>query len=415
MTTKLTLRTTSVLILITLFCFAGCAKRQAPIQEPTAPAEPVVTQPEGERFIRLSDREACEVVRSITLSQQYINSWTDLTPAIKRSAYYVSKKPQDKLALDRYGLQVSWGTLRTSLQQMAELLPRLDANPELLAQHFTFYRLDSDPQFTGYYEPALEASLTRKAGYSYPIYGVPNDLLQLDLGQFHPRWQGQRTYYRMQDGKAVPYYDRKAIDVNGALATRNLEIAWAKNPLDIFFLQIQGSGRLLLEDGTTKHILYAGKNGQRYVSLGKVMRDKGLLPKDGISMQAIRKYFDNNPKQTFDLLSSNPSYVFFRLSDSGPYGSIGQPLTPRVSFATDPSYLPLGGMMLFSVALPQKDAEGKFQYGDEITGFGLAQDTGGAIKAHHVDFFSGYGKNATWVAGHMNKTGAMWLLLPKKL
>ena len=417
MTQKKIINILSALIIIGTIFVAGCGKRPTSTQ----PEKPVVEKPaeteqpeENARFVKVSESEARNIARSITIEKQGMKSWTEYATAIDRSATYVSKKPQEKLALNRYGVQVKWKTLAKSLQCMKALLPKLDANPELLAKHFTFYRLDSDPLFTSYYEPALQASLTRKAGYSYPIYGLPDDLQSLKLSQFHPRWKGQRTYYRIKDGKAVPYYDRKEIDVKGALKSRNLEIAWAKDPLDIFFLQIQGSGRLLLEDGTTTHVLYAGKNGRQYVSLGRVMRNKGLLPKDGISMQAIRSYFDQNPEKTYDLLSTNPSYVFFRLSDTGPYGSIAQVLTPRVSLATDPAYLPLGGLLVFNVAMPEKDAEGKFQYGEELTGLGLAQDTGGAIKKHHIDFFSGYGKEATWIAGHMSKNGGAWLLLPKE-
>lgn len=412
MTVRNITRTLSALLIISTLFFAGCSQSPPPIEK-TEPVDPVKEQPEGSRFIKLTDAEARTVSQTLTIGKQGMQSWMDFAPALERSAYYVSKKPQCNLALNKYGLKVSWKTLATSIERLQMLLPKLDKNPELLAQHFTFYRIDADPLFTGYYEPALLASLTRKPGYAYPLYGKPSDLLTLNLGEIHPRWKGQRAQYRIDSGKAVPYFDRKAIDMKGALESRNLEIAWAKDPLDIFFLQIQGSGRLILEDGSTKHILYAGKNGRPYVSLGRVMRDKGLLPKDGISMQAIRKYFEENPEDTYKLLATNPSYVFFRLADSGPYGSMGQPLTPRVSLATDPSFIPLGSMFLFDVPMPEKDEKGAFRYGDNLKGLGLAQDTGGAIKKHHLDFFSGYGEEATWIAGHMNTKGAVWLLLPK--
>lgn len=412
MTVRHIARILATLLAFTTLFFAGCSQPPKPVVQENIPS-PVEEQPEGERFIQLSDSEARTVSQSLAISKQGMRSWMNFAPALDRSIAYVAKKPQQKLALDQYGLQVSWKTMAVSLQRMRALLPKLDAHPELLAENFTFFRLDSDPQFTGYYEPALKASLEKKAGYAYPLYSKPADLFMLNLEDIHPRWKGQRAYYRIENGRAVPYYDRKAIDMKGVLHAQQLEIAWAKDPLDIFFLQIQGSGRLILPDGSTKHILYAGKNGRQYVSLGRVMCRKGLLPKDGISMQAIRKYFTENPEDTYKLLATNPSYVFFRLSDSGPYGSMGQPLTPRVSLATDPSYLPLGSMLLFDVPMPEKSAAGTFQYGENLAGFGLAQDTGGAIKEHHLDFFSGYGEEATWIAGHMNTNGAVWLLLPK--
>lgn len=370
-------------------------------------------RPPVEGFEPLTERKAEVVAKAITLNKQGISSWSELTPGIERSLAFVSRKKAGDAALHQYGLTVTWGELRASLLLMRNLLPKLDANPELLAEHFQFLRLAPGPKFTSYFEPAIEASLTPTAEYAYPIYALPDDLRTLRLGQFHPRWKGQRLTYRVEDNRITPYFDRKEIDTNGALKNKQLEIAWAKDPIDIFFLQIQGSGRLILEDGTEKHILYAGKNGRRYVSLGRVMKERGLLEPHNISMQSIRKWLDRNPHKTRELLDTNPSYVFFRLSNTGPFGSINQPLTARVSLATDPNYLPSGGLLAFSVPMPEKDENGVFRVGETLTGFGLAQDKGGAIKKHRIDFFSGYGEEAAWIAGHLNSPGEAYLLLPR--
>ncbi|KAF1075785.1 MltA domain-containing protein [Halodesulfovibrio sp. MK-HDV] len=150
-------RILSALLIISTIFFAGCS--QSP--PPTESVDPVIEQPEGERFIKLSDSEADTVIQTLTIGKQGMQSWMDFAPALERSALYVSKKPQSKLALNKYGLKVTWKTLAAAIKRMQLLLPKLDANPELLAKNFTFYRLDADPQFTGYYEPALQASLTK--------------------------------------------------------------------------------------------------------------------------------------------------------------------------------------------------------------------------------------------------------------
>jgi membrane-bound lytic murein transglycosylase A len=224
----------------------------------------------------------------------------------------------------------------------------------------------------------------------------------------------------VENGEVVPYHDRETIDSGGALEGKGLEIAWVQDPADIFFLQVQGSGRLIMPDGTEKHVLYAGKNGREYVSLGRVMKERGLLPADGISMQSIRAYLAAHPEKERELLNTNPSYVFFRLSDDGPYGSINQVLTPWVSLATDRATLPLGSAMLFSVPRPlpatvqQHGTDGRAYAEQPFTGIGLAQDTGGAIKEHRIDLFSGSGELAEFVAGHLAARGSVYLLLPRQ-
>ncbi len=402
----------SLVVCLCCLLFTACAKPPVSVTQPGSPVQEAPAQPET-TFSPLSLPEAEAVARLMDISRQGLSSWQELAPGIERSLAYVSRKPATATVLRREGLNVTWGELRASLLLMRDLLPRLDADPTLLATHFQFLQLAQDPVFTGYYEPAIEASTKPSSVYAYPLYAVPDDLKTLDLSAFHPRFTGQKIYYRLQGNAVLPYHDREAIDSEKALASRGLEIAWAKNPIDIFFLQIQGSGRLILPDNRECHVLYAGKNGREYVSLGRVMRNKGLLPADGISMQSIRDYLERHPYAMQSLLNSNPSYVFFRLSDSGPYGAINQILTPRVSLATDPALLPLGGVLAFTVPLPAKNAEGGFTPGTPFTGIGLAQDTGGAIKGHRLDFFSGYGDDATWIAGHMNTPGSVWLLLPR--
>jgi len=364
-------------------------------------------------YTPVSESKADAIARQIDISKQGLTSWNDLAPALESSLAYVNRKPGDGVALKRDILTITWGELRAGLLLMRNLLPQLDQDPSLLGKHFRFVQISKDPKFTSYYEPAIEANLTPSSVYAYPIYSVPGDLQSVDLTPFHPRFKGERLYYRLENGKVVPYFHRADIDSDKKLSNKGLEIAWAKDPVDIFFLQVQGSGRLILPDGHEMHVLYAGKNGHQYVSLGRVMKEAGLLGPDNISMQSIREYLDRNPQKMQELLNTNPSYVFFRLSDKGPFGAMNQPLTARVSLATDPLLLPLGSLMTFTIPLPDKGPAGEFRQGTPFTGIGLAQDTGGAIKGHRLDFFSGYGEEATWVAGHMNTPGSVWIMLPR--
>ncbi|UZP68856.1 murein transglycosylase A [Desulfovibrio mangrovi] len=389
--------TFSRLACLALVCImlAACAKR------PTTEYTP------------LSESKGNSIAKQIDITKQGLTSWNDLAPALDNSIAFVSKKPASGIALQRDILTVTWGELRAGLLLMRNLLPQLDADPTLLGRHFRFIQITQDPKFTSYYEPAIEADLSPSSVYAYPIYAQPDDLQSVNLTQFHPRFKGQTLYYRIENGKVVPYFHREDIDSDKKLANKGLEIAWAKDPVDIFFLQVQGSGRLILPDGQEKHVLYAGKNGHQYVSLGRVMKEAGLLDPDNVSMQSIRDYLNKNPHKMQELLNTNPSYVFFRLADKGPIGAINQALTARVSLATDPQLLPLGGLLAFTVPLPEKGPEGAFRQGSPFTGIGLAQDTGGAIKGHRLDFFSGYGDEATWVAGHMNTPGSVWLMLPR--
>jgi len=254
---------------------------------------------------------------------------------------------------------------------------------------------------TGYYEPRIHASRTRMPGYEIPIYRVPGDLIDLDLGMFAPDLAGRHVRGRALDGQLVPYYDRGDIE-DGVLVARGLEIAWAADPVDLFFMQIQGSGELLLPDDSTMRIGYAGQNGRDYVAIGGLLRQRGLIS-GPISMQAIREWLHTNPDQGRALMREDKSYVFFKeLTGPGPLGALGRPLTPRTSAAADPRFIPLGAPFVLTGDRP------------EANGLWIAQDTGGAIKgANRIDTFWGDGDEAAAIAGGMSAQGQAWLLLPK--
>ena len=260
---------------------------------------------------------------------------------------------------------------------------------------------------TGYYEPEIAGVRTRQPGFDVPVYALPSDLVRAKEGDAAPTDKGTQPLGRYgADGKFVPYFDRAAIDA-GALAGRGLEIAWVADPVELFFLQIQGSGRLRAPDGTIIRIGYAGQNGRPYTGIGSVMRSRGLLGTGpgqySGSMQGIMQYIREQPEAGQALMRENQSYVFFKESGSdGPYGALGVAVRGGDSVAVDPAFVPLGAPVFLTLDR------------SEANGLWIAQDTGGAIKgANRFDSFWGAGEQARATAGGMSGRGDALLLLPK--
>lgn len=257
--------------------------------------------------------------------------------------------------------------------------------------------------FTGYYAPELPASRTRGGAYQTPIYGVPRDLLQADLGAFKPEWRGQKLTGRVEGKHFVPYPPRAAIT---AAALDAPVLAWAYDPVDVFFLQVQGSGRLRFPDDTVADIGYAGQNGRPYVAIGKVLKDQGAFPHGMVTMQAIRAWLAAHPQERDATLNQNPSYVFFKPTAAAT-GAQGVALTPERSLAVDKRFIPLGAPVWLDAAHPA---------GGRLQRLLVAQDTGGAISgAVRGDVYWGYGDRAAALAGIMQSRGAYFLLLPRGL
>lgn len=254
---------------------------------------------------------------------------------------------------------------------------------------------------TGYYEPEIAGSRTQQPGYAVPIYRRPNDLIDVDLGQFSDELKGKSIRGKVSGTKFVPYDERAAI-VDGSLAGRGLEMAWAADEVEFFFLQIQGSGRLKLPDGGIMRIGYDSQNGRGYTGIGKLMKERGLIT-DG-SMQGIARYLRDNPEEGRKIMNENKSFVFFKeLTGNAPNGAMGYPVIGGVSVAADPKFIPLGAPVWLSMDRA------------EPNGLWIAQDTGGAIKgANRVDTFWGAGERAVAIAGGMSARGSALLFLPKE-
>lgn len=259
---------------------------------------------------------------------------------------------------------------------------------------------------TGYYQPVIEGSLKPDPSYPHPLYGLPTDLVTVDLKLFHSEPSG-RLVGRVREGRLVPYYDRAAI-VGGALAGRGLEILWTKSPLDVFFLQIQGSGRVVLEDGKTLLVGYAGGNGHAYTSIGKILIAEGYLSKNKVTMFSIRDWLESNPTRSEQILNQNKSYVFFHIIEGREVvGSAGAPLTAMRSLAVDSDNIPLGYPLWVETELPNHIPFNRLL---------VAQDTGSAIKgALRGDLFFGSGKTAEWYAGHMKSDARFYVLIPVQM
>lgn len=263
---------------------------------------------------------------------------------------------------------------------------------------------------TGYYEPVLKGSRTKTTRFRYPLYAVPNDLLVVDLGDSYPQLKDMRLRGRVQGNRVLPYYNRAEIETStGAISLKGRELFWVEHPVELFFLHIQGSGRIDLPDGTQAKVGYAEQNGHPYMSIGKKLVDMGELKLEEASMQSIKLWGEKNPDRLGALLGHNPSYIFFReLPDSftTPPGSLGVPLTNEYSLAIDPRIIPLGAPVFLSTTYPNDSAP--------LNRLMLAQDTGGAIRgAVRADFFWGMGHAAGAQAGKMKQKGRLWVLFPK--
>jgi len=266
---------------------------------------------------------------------------------------------------------------------------------------------------TGYYEPLLRGSRRPSGQYQWPLYAVPGDLLTIDLGGVYPELAGKRVRGKLDGKRVVPYDTRAEIESGGR---RPPVLVWIDDPVDAFFMQVQGSGRVLLTDGPdagkTIRLAYADHNGQPYVSIGRWLADRGELPLAQASMQNIRLWARRNPQRVQEMLNANPAVVFFREEpvtdpEAGPRGAYGLPLTPRRSIAVDTAFVPLGALVYLSTTWPASDRP--------LNRLVFAQDTGAAIKgAARADFYWGFGDNAGEQAGRMKQRGQMWVLWPRQ-
>ncbi len=302
----------------------------------------------------------------------------------------------------------------TQLNSQHVRKPNLEALQGYFKEYFSVYKTTNidgteSGMITGYYEPLLKGSRTKTAKYPNPLYQAPTDLITVELDSIYPELKYKRVRGRLVGNKLVPYYNRAEIELDTS-PIKGLEFIYIDDIIDVFFLQIQGSGLVQLENGEQIHVGYADQNGQSYNSIGRILIERGELTSATASMNGIKNWARNNPSKLRDLLNSNPSYVFFRELPAGlpgPLGALGVPILGERSVAIDPKFVPLGAPVFLSTTEPNSTKP--------IKRLVVAQDTGGAIKGGvRADFFWGSGFEAGAKAGAMKQTGKIWVLLPKE-
>jgi membrane-bound lytic murein transglycosylase A len=263
---------------------------------------------------------------------------------------------------------------------------------------------------TGYYEPVLRGSPTRSETFRYPVFGVPPDMIVVDLASLYPDLRHRRLRGRIEGRRLVPYYSREEIERSDGRFDAPV-LAWVSDPVALFFLQIQGSGRIAFEDGSQLRLGYADQNGHPYRSLGRHLVEHGELRLEEASMQGIQAWATANPDKLRAALDANPSYVFFRAlpdlpAQAGPVGALGVPLQARASLAVDRRFIPLGAPVYLATTMPLSDAP--------LEQLAVALDTGGAIRGPvRADYYWGSGPEAGAMAGRMRQQGRLWLLWPR--
>lgn len=335
-----------------------------------------------------------------------------LQQAVARSIEYLERLPRDRVlpVLDR---QIAVGELLPLLAAVAETTTGGADWSAQLCDRFRLYRADlAQPLLvTGYYEPQLAASRHRSERFRYPVYRVPDDLVDVDVGQFCPDCRHRVVQGRVQNGNLVPYYSRAEIDA-GALADRGYEIAWLDDPVEAFFLHVQGSAELRFEDGVHMRISYSSSNGRPYTSLGGVLIAEGKMTRDSVSLQALKDYLRAHPDEQAALTARNQRYIFFRTVIAGPIGSVGVPLTAGRSVAADAGAYPAGGLVFLRIG--RRESRPGEAVASLVSRFALIQDAGTAVTGpSRMDVFWGTGPAAEAVAGDMRNPGELYIVLPR--
>lgn len=388
-------------VLILLLAVAGCLR--PPVTGPQDAMEPLSWKRAGEIADDLDFRNVAIAARRSLGYYQKIPAETEfILGPLRVTAVDMSASMESFLAI------IENDSLTTA-QKTA-----------LIREQFSLYRsVGSDGRgkvlVTGYYEPMISCSLTQDRVFRYPMYRRPDDIIEVDLRQFGNGFPKNRLFGRIEGKKLVPYYTREEIEKKQALANRNLEMLWCADQVEIYLLQVQGSGKVDVMGGNVVGALYDGQNGHPYRSIGRHLIDIGAIPKEQMSMQAIRQYFRDNPAAIESVLHLNPSFVFFRI-DTGPaVGSIGVPVTAGRSIATDSGLFPKGALALLRTEKPIIGEDGLIKEWIPFSRIVLNQDTGGAIKgAGRVDLFWGDGAEAETAAGYMQQPGELYFLIKKR-
>ncbi len=323
------------------------------------------------------------------------DSLAEALPALVRSCDKFAALPADR-PIGPEGLGGSAGEWAPACARIAALAPGDETSLRaVLETEFTAFLVSEDGRteglFTGYYEAELTGSRNKPAVPATPLYGVPDDLVRVDLGLFGDTFGKKKVLGRVDGRRLLPYYDREQIDGEGVLAGRGLELLWAHDPVEAFFLHVQGSGRVKLDDGSVVRVGFAGSNGLPFTGIGRLMLDEGIIPPSEASAQGIKAWLRAHPSQAEEILFRNDRYIFFRVIEGdGPIGSQGVALTPGRSLAIDPAFIPLGAPLFLETTWPGSERP--------LRRLVVAQDTGSAIKGpRRLDlYFDSHGEALQW-------------------
>lgn len=356
------------------------------------------------RYVALSSDECRAVLHDDSSSES-------LRRALARSEDYLLRLPGSRSlnALDR---SVAVNELFAVVHASGEILTAESDLGAELCRRFRVYRAEFPGRMlvTGYYEPEIAASHQRSERFKFPLYRVPDDLIEVDLATLCDGCPERRAFGRVDDYQLVPYYTRSEIDA-GALEGRDDELVWLDDPIEVFFLHIQGSATLRLPDGTQMQVSYAGSNDRPYTSIGRKLVDEGKIRLEAATLQGLKSYLRSHPEEQAAIMAANERYIFFRTVAAGPVGSIGVPLTPGRSIAADKKVYPPGALAFLRIY--ERDAVGERPVA-RFSRFVLVQDAGIAIQGPgRLDVFWGSGAEGELVAGGMRNPGEIYLILPQ--
>jgi membrane-bound lytic murein transglycosylase A len=371
-----------------------------------------VQDPRGNPLVKVAESDLPEFRDTLFLQ--------DLKASIDQSLLYFNRVPASRTYA--YGPDVYTAAhMILSLETFKDFLATKPSPKDVnrfVRENFTVYKSvggsNKDVLFTGYFEPTYPGSRTPGPEYPWPVYPMPDDLFQIDLSEFSGAYKNHKRLMARVDPEARrirPYYTREQINNQPNFSDKARPVVWLANRVDRFFLEIQGSGRVALADGGIMRLHYAGVNGRKYSAVGKYLIDKNEVPREKMSMQAIREWLSTHPDRMDEVLFTNESFVFFKEGQGGPFGCIGVAVTPVRSIATDTKLFPKGGLAFIQTALPVGVGQPKQEW-PRASLFVLNQDTGGAIKGPgRVDLFCGAGDWADYTAGHMTARGQLYFLV----
>jgi membrane-bound lytic murein transglycosylase A len=349
-------------------------------------------------------------------------NWESLDAAIGKSLKYYDAVAENIT----YGLgndRVSVRDMKESLLMLKEIINSTDSDnikQEKMKDAFDVYKATGSDNkesvlFTGYFEPVMEGSLVKTERFRYPIYRAPADTVVVNLGKFRKKYNYEKIVGRVKNGELIPYFSRADIEDAGSLTGKNLEIVWVKDAIDLFFMHIQGSGKIKLPDGRFMQVSYAQTNGRPYRSVAKYMLERGKLSNSEVTHENVKKYLREHPDELSNILNYNESYIFFRIVDEGPVGALGLSLTAGRSIATDLDLFPKGAIAFIRLKAPVFDEKGNIKTWKDFSRFVLNQDTGGVIKGPgRVDLFCGTGSDTEKLAGSLKEKGELYFLVRKK-